>query len=169
VLIRDAAADEFEELGQLRLTAYRAGRHLSENSEYAPHLRDLGADGNGHVLVAVAPGPGSSGAGGQIVGTVMLQLWPHAGRVVTSPDEAEIRALAVLPQAQGTGLGRALLHAVIGRAAALSVGHLVLYTQPDMCAAQHMYEQEGFTRLPERDWSPGGPTLLAYGLRLRFA
>jgi hypothetical protein len=30
-----------------------------------------------------------------------------------------------------------------------------------------MYEQEGFVRLPERDWSPApGITLLAYGMRL---
>jgi ribosomal protein S18 acetylase RimI-like enzyme len=169
VLIRDAAACELSEIGQIRITAYRSGGHLSENSGYAPHLRDLGADGAGHVLVAVAQaGDAGRVPDGRIVGTVMLQLWPRAGRVVTGPDEAEIRALAVLPEVQGYGVGRALLHAATGRARTLAVRHLVLFTQPDMLSAQHLYEKAGFARLPERDWSPGGPPLIAYGLRLRL-
>jgi hypothetical protein len=36
-----------------------------------------------------------------------------------------------------------------------------------MRAAHHLYEEAGFTRLPDRDWSPGeGKLLLAYGLIL---
>jgi hypothetical protein len=36
-----------------------------------------------------------------------------------------------------------------------------------MRTAHHLYEQEGFVRLPERDWSPApGEPLLVYGLRL---
>ena len=36
-----------------------------------------------------------------------------------------------------------------------------------MRAAQHLYHQAGFGRLPDRDWSPRpGVTLLAYGLAL---
>jgi hypothetical protein len=39
-----------------------------------------------------------------------------------------------------------------------------------MSAAHRLYEQEGFVRLPERDWSPAaGTTLLVYGLRLNGA
>ena len=45
--------------------------------------------------------------------------------------------------------------------------NVVLLTQPDMRAAQHLYHKAGFRRLPERDWSPRlGITLLAYGLKL---
>jgi hypothetical protein len=47
------------------------------------------------------------------------------------------------------------------------VRHLVLLTQPEMQAAQHLYRRAGFRRLPERDWSPApGVVLLAYGLAL---
>lgn len=148
------------EIGQVRVTAYQAGKHLSPNSRYEQRLRELGADGIGDVLVAVD-------AQGEIAGTVMLQPWPHAGRVVTGPDEAEIRALAVLPAVQGDGLGQALLDAVIERARLREVRHLVLFTQHDMVAAQHMYAKAGFTRLEDRDWSPEpGNPLLAYGLPL---
>jgi ribosomal protein S18 acetylase RimI-like enzyme len=100
----------------------------------------------------------------------MLRTWPHAEQVVTGPDEAEVRALAVAPAGQGRGTGRALLRAVIDRAARQGVRHLVLCTQPEMRAAHHLYEQAGFRRLPDRDWSPtAGVSLLAYGLHLPAA
>ncbi len=165
MLIRDALRSEMAEVGDIRVTAYLAGSHLSPNSQYEPRLRSLGADGVGDVLVALDadPGPGSAA----ILGTVMLQPWPHAGQVVTGPQEAEIRALAVAPAAQRGGVGVALLNAIIERAKAREVRHLVLLTQPEMLAAQRMYERAGFIRLPERDFSPSpGAPLLAYGMRL---
>jgi ribosomal protein S18 acetylase RimI-like enzyme len=162
MLIRDAHQDELPEVGELRLAAYRADGFLSADSAYAPRLQELGADGSGPVLVAV------DGEPARLVGTVMLQHWPHAGPVVSGPDEAEIRALAVCPEARGTGLGRALLAAVIDRAVSEGVRTLVLLTQPEMRAAHHLYEEAGFGRLPDRDWSPEpGLTLLAYGKHLR--
>jgi rhodanese-related sulfurtransferase len=99
----------------------------------------------------------------------MLQGWPEGGEMLAGPEEAEIRALAVVPDARGTGLGRDLLAAIIDRAVAIGVRHLVLLTQPDMKTAHRLYEKVGFTRLPERDWSPEpGLTLLAYGLVLGY-
>ncbi|HEY3906630.1 MAG TPA: GNAT family N-acetyltransferase [Streptosporangiaceae bacterium] len=160
MLIRDATVAEMTQVAQVRVTAYQAGEHLSPGSQYEQRLRELGADGAGDVLVSVDQG-------GEITGTVMLQPWPHAGQVVTGPEEAEIRALAVLPEAQGSGLGKALLEAIIERARIREVGHLVLVTQADMVTAQRMYAKAGFTRLADRDWSPNpGNLLLAYGLPL---
>jgi ribosomal protein S18 acetylase RimI-like enzyme len=160
MVIRDAHPDEFAEIGDIRVGAYCADGFLSPDSGYASYLRELGADGSGPVLVA-------AGADGSITGTVMLQIWPNTGKVVRGPDEAEIRALAVRPGARGGGVGRALLAAVIDRAAALGVQHLLLLTQPAMKTAHHLYDEAGFTRLPERDWEPEpGVPLLAYGLHL---
>ena len=156
MIVRDALPEELAEVGEIRVTAYQEAGFLSPGSGYAPVLRALGGDGDGTVLVAVD--------GGRIVGTVMLQ---SGGNVVTGPDEAEIRALAVTPDGQRTGTGSALLRAVIERAAGDGVRHLTLLTQPDMVAAQRLYERAGFRRLPDRDWSPApGVTLLAYGLKL---
>jgi ribosomal protein S18 acetylase RimI-like enzyme len=186
VEIRDARADEFDELGDVRLAAYRADGFLSAESAYAATLRALGADGRSVVLVAVGdngsasvseasdPGAGSAVYSSaqresrrRILGTVMLQRGPAPGETVAGPGEAEIRALAVLPEARGTGLGRTLLTGVISRAGAAGVRRLVLLTQPSMAAAQHLYETTGFTRVPERDWSPeAGVNLLAYALDL---
>ena len=148
---------------------------------HAPTLRALGADGNGEVLVATVPAADSTQADGdhaadgqrgqeRIIGTIMLQLWPHAGEAVTGPDEAEIRALAVRPEVQGQGVGRTLLRQLLQRASELGIPHLVLCTEPAMRVAHRLYTQEGFVRLPERDWSPApGTTLLVYGLRLNGA
>jgi ribosomal protein S18 acetylase RimI-like enzyme len=145
VLIRDAEPADMAAVGELRVAAYRAGQHLSAGSG--------SADSHEHVAMAV--------------GTVMLQLWPDAGDVVKGPGEAEIRALAVSPDTQGSGTGTALLRAVIDRARVREVRHLVLFTQPDMLAAQHMYQRAGFNRLPERDLVRGPEfRLLAYGLIL---
>jgi ribosomal protein S18 acetylase RimI-like enzyme len=151
-------------VGEIRIAAYEAAGFISSDSGYAPTLRGLGADGNGHVLVATMP------ATEQIVGTIMLQTWPHTGQVVAGPDEAEIRALAVRPEIQGMGIGRTLLRHALQRAGELGVRHLVLCTEPAMHVAHRLYEQAGFVRLPERDWSPSpGTTLLVYGLKLDAA
>jgi ribosomal protein S18 acetylase RimI-like enzyme len=157
VIVRDARPGELPAVGDLRVAAYAAQDFLSDGSPYTETLRGLGQAGDGQVLVAAR--------GDQILGTVMLQIWPHAGHVTRSSDEAEIRALAVAPGAQGRGVGRALLQAVRQRAFSQGVRHLVLCTQPEMLMAQRLYEAEGFRRIPDRDWCPApGFTLLAYGL-----
>ena len=176
--IRDATSAELAEVGDIRIGAYQAGGFISPGSGYAPTLRGLGADGTGHVLVACLPENDDQARAdsadaidprqhGHIVGTIMLQTWPDCGPVVAGPDEAEIRALAVRPQVQGQGVGRELLTRLIERAARLGVRHLVLCTEPGMRAAHHLYEQAGFVRLPERDWSPAPEVaLLVYGMSL---
>jgi len=166
VIIRAARPAELPEIGDIRVAAYRADGFLSATSEYAAILHGLGQDGNGDVLVAVA-------GDGQLLGTVMLEYWPNQGGAMHGPGEAEIRALAVRPAARGQGAGNALLTAVIERAAAHGVQHLVLATLPAMRTAHRMYEKAGFTRLPERDWAPGDSQsperLMVFGLRLQVS
>ena len=44
---------------------------------------------------------------------------------------------------------------------------MVISTDPRMTAAHRLYERLGFTRLPERDWSPmPGVDLLVYAREL---
>ena len=163
--IRDARPEELETVGEIRVAAYLADGFLSAGSAYTPRLRALGADGDGDVLVAVRQEADGTGRD-EIVGTVMIRGWP-GGELLRSPDEAEVRALAVIPDARGLGIGRKLVSAVIERARASGVGHLVLASQTDMARAHHLYAEAGFTRLTERDWaSAPGVTLLAFGLRL---
>jgi ribosomal protein S18 acetylase RimI-like enzyme len=157
--IRDARPEEFGQIGELRVAAYRADGFLSAASGYAGTLRVLGMDGTGEILAAVDDG--------QILGTVTLVTWPHGGEVLRGPGEGEVRALAVAAAARGRGIGRALLAAVMRRAAVREVRELMLLTQPDMHAAQHLYIEAGFLRLPHRDYEYApGHHLMAFGLPL---
>ncbi|MET7437677.1 GNAT family N-acetyltransferase, partial [Streptomyces sp. NPDC005568] len=71
------------------------------------------------------------------------------------PGEAEIRMLAVAPQARGRGAGEALVRACVDRARATEgCVRVVLSTQRTMRAAHRIYERLGFVRTPERDWNP---------------
>jgi len=159
VLVREARAEEFDRIGKLRVAAYRADGFLSETSPYAETLRVLGMDGTGEILAAVD--------GERLLGTVMLVTWPHGGEVLRNPGEGEIRALAVASVARGRGIGRALLTAVTQRAAAREVRELLLLTQPEMRAAQRLYAEAGFRRLPDRDYEYApGHRLFAFGLPL---
>jgi ribosomal protein S18 acetylase RimI-like enzyme len=155
--IRDARPEEFGHIGELRVAAYQADGFLAEPSAYADTLRVLGMDGSGEILAAVDDG--------DILGTVTLVTWPHGGEVLRAPGEGEIRALAVASTARGRGIGRALLTAVMRRAAAREVRELLLLTEPDMRAAQHLYAEAGFGRRPDRDYEYApGYRLLAFGM-----
>jgi ribosomal protein S18 acetylase RimI-like enzyme len=163
VVVRPARRAELAVVGELRVAAYRAQNLLSAHPAYAETLRVLGADGRGEVLVAVDGHGDGGGGGGQILGSIMLDPWHDRSEIARGPAEAEIRGLAVAPAAQGRGVGTRLVRAVIARAAADGVRRLLLSTQPAMPAAQRLYVATGFTRLPERDWSPTpGLTLLAF-------
>jgi ribosomal protein S18 acetylase RimI-like enzyme len=181
VVVRLARRAELAAVGELRIAAYRAQNLLSAHPAYADTLRILGADGRGEVLVAVdgdvavteagaeagaEAGVGAE-AGEEILGSIMLDPWHEGSEIARGPDEAEIRGLAVAPAAQGRGVGTRLVRAVIARAAAGGTRRLLLSTQPAMAAAQRLYVATGFSRLPERDWSPTpGLTLLAFCLPL---
>ncbi|HEY1914646.1 MAG TPA: GNAT family N-acetyltransferase [Streptosporangiaceae bacterium] len=154
-MVREAQPAELAEVGELRVSAYQAEHLLDANPRYARTLRALGA-ADDEVLVAIDDGA--------IVGTAMLEPWHPGSEVARSPAEAEMRALAVSPQARGRGVGGTLVRAVLDRAAARGARRLVLCTQQEMAAAQRLYLAQGFTRMPDRDWEPvPGLTLLAYG------
>ncbi|MCZ2859682.1 GNAT family N-acetyltransferase [Blastococcus sp. VKM Ac-2987] len=71
--------------------------------------------------------------------------------------------LVVDPAAQGRGVGAALVSACLERARRAGKRRVVISTGTRMTAAHRLYERLGFTRLPERDWSPvPGIDLLVY-------
>jgi ribosomal protein S18 acetylase RimI-like enzyme len=164
VIIRDARPDEYAVVGELRVAAYRALGLLPEGSGYAQTLRGFGFGGDCAVLVAVG------GAGNGILGTITLEPFDPASELARDETEADIRAFAVAPQAQGHGVGQKLLFAVIERARKRGVRRVRLCTRPAMRAARHLYETTGFSRTPDFDFEPiPGLTLQAYELALPLA
>lgn len=162
VIVRAVLPGEQEAVGSLRVSAYESGGFFPPGTGYANTLRGLGFDGHGTVLVAT-----DEEQGGPLLGTVMLEPWHPDSEVARSPEEAEVRALAVAPAAQGRGVGRVLMRAVIDGAAASGAHRLLLSTQPAMRAAQRLYLSLGFARDADRDWAPiPGLTLLGYSFPL---
>jgi ribosomal protein S18 acetylase RimI-like enzyme len=165
VIVRRVLRGEMKAVGALRVEAYKAKDLLAVDPGYEATLRALGADGHGMVFVAVDDAVAAGD--GELLGTVMLEPWHPDSEVARGTDEVEVRALAVAPQAQRRGVGRALMQAVISEATALGARRLMLSTQSAMTGAQPLYQALGFTRDPERDWSPvPGYTLLAFTLPL---
>ncbi|MFC6082952.1 GNAT family N-acetyltransferase [Sphaerisporangium aureirubrum] len=159
MIVREAHPGEMTAVGELRVAAYEAEGLLTAHPAYAGMLRALGTNGHGEVLVAVEDD--------QILGTAMMDPYHPGSELATGPKEAEMRALAVDPNAQGRGVGATLIRAVLDRAAARGATSLLLSTQPAMKTAQRLYLAQGFTRLPNRDWAPiPGFTLLAFGRTL---
>jgi ribosomal protein S18 acetylase RimI-like enzyme len=160
VKIREARPDEHALVGELRVAAYRAGGLLSESTGYADTLRGLGFGGDSAVLVA-------EDGTGRVVGTITLQLFGPDSELARNEAEADIRAFAVGARAQGQGVGRQLLRAVMELAPRRGVRRLRLCTRPAMAAAQYLYAAAGFTRTPDLDFEPApGVALRAYELTL---
>ncbi|MEA2684946.1 MAG: hypothetical protein QOE93_141, partial [Actinomycetota bacterium] len=82
-------------------------------------------------------------------------------------DQVELRMLAVVPEAQGRGLGAGLVRACIDQARLDGKREIVLHTTEFMPIAQRIYERAGFVRHPERDLVvDDGIQLLGYVLEL---
>jgi ribosomal protein S18 acetylase RimI-like enzyme len=161
-MIREAQADERARVGELRVAAYRELGLLPEGSRYAETLSGFGfgLDDESTVLVA------TDEAGG-ILGTITLEPFGPHSELARDETEADIRAFAVAVAAQGQGVGRQLLRAVIEQAEKRGLRRLRLCTQPAMTTAQYLYAAAGFARTPELDFEPvPGLTLRSYELGL---
>ncbi len=159
VEIRQAHEDEYDRIADILVAAY-APSGLRPGDYYYEHLRDVaGRTSHAEVWVAVEDS--------SVLGTV---TWPPVGsaaRELATDDEAEFRMLAVDPAAQGRGVGRALVEAVIDRARADGFHRVVLSTAPWSTTAHRLYARRGFVHVPERDWPVGDElTLAVYALEL---
>jgi ribosomal protein S18 acetylase RimI-like enzyme len=67
------------------------------------------------------------------------------------PDAAGIRMLAVDPNFQAQGAGRALVEMCIDRTRAHGRIKVILHSTPLMSVAHSLYRQLGFTATPELD------------------
>jgi ribosomal protein S18 acetylase RimI-like enzyme len=143
--VREALPSEHAQLGELCVRAYRATGSVSDR--YAAALRDVaGRARSARILVAVD--------GAAPLGCVTLILGDGPLREVSGPDEGEFRMLAVDPDAQGRGIGEALVRACIEETRRAGRTRVVISSASDMLAAHRLYERLGFTRAPERDWRP---------------
>ena len=165
VKIREVRPEEYEEAGRVTADAYRPYARGDDWDGYLLELADV-ADRAQRTMVLVAV------EDGRILGTTTLELdrrvsegEDHQEAERLPANEAHIRMLGVLPEAQGRGIGRALMDESIRIAREHGKTLMTLNTTQRMTVAQRMYERMGFERMP--DWQVSEDfTLLTYRLEL---
>jgi putative acetyltransferase len=98
---------------------------------------------------------------GSPVGCLALSL--------VDPTHPELKSMRTDSAATGRGIGTAVLQHVLAHARADGLDRLWLETGAEdfFAPARRLYARHGFTRLPERDWSPVPDVhLIAFGTTL---
>src|SRR3954447_4659006 len=158
MVIRPIAPGELGAVGELCVRAYAP---MEPESGYEATLRDV-ATRHDTALVLVAVDDDG------LLGTVSFVADGGPLHEIATAEEAEFRMLAVDPSAQGRGVGEALVRDCLARARARQRRRLVASSLPRMRAAHRVYARLGFTRAPDRDWSPApGVDLVVFEHPLR--
>lgn len=155
--LRRATAADHEAIGDATVAAYEEFLTGAEDF-YVEHLRDAASrDREAELWVA------EDDEGGEVLGSVTLCPVDSPWREIGTDDEAEFRMLAVDPEAQGRGVGSALMDLVVRRAREDGASAIVLSSLAEMTSAHRIYRRQGFDRVPDRDWSPApGVHLIAF-------
>lgn len=90
----------------------------------------------------------------------------YAGLAQTGSD-ADVQTIAVAPGAQGRGIGRLLLDALVAQAGGAGATSLLLEVRADNRPAQALYESVGFERISTRRryYQPGDVDALIMRMR----
>ena len=144
ISVRVAGSEGDWQQGLAILFAVYVGEGYSPAERAALMFRRDVLEKEGDLLIAVRDD-------GTICGATILLRSGSSLQQLARQGEREFRLLAVGSSARGLGAGEALVRACIERCEADRATGLVLWTRPEMLAAQRLYERLGFLRVPERD------------------
>lgn len=154
--IREAAEPDWEPALALQSTVFVGEGFVSSDRHRQNGRREL-IEPAGTLIVAVDDRSPHLSSENTVLGAVVLASQGGPLSRHTLPGEAEFRMLAVAPSARGRGVGEALVRECLDRARRPphSARAMVIWTQPEMLAAQALYARMGFVRVPARDISLG--------------
>lgn len=145
--IRPARAEDLDHVSRISVAAYEAAGQITAESPYREALADAASRyRQAQLLVAERAG--------QVVGTVTICPAQSPFSEVGLEDELEFRFLAVDPEHWGTGVADALVRACEDAARDRQARALMICVRDTNTGAATMYARRGFTRVPERDWTP---------------
>jgi GNAT superfamily N-acetyltransferase len=168
--IRDLRAEESADLGRLMVRVYSLLPGFpspTEQPAYYQMLANVGrfAEKPG-VRVLVASDRSGHLAGG-VVYFADMEQYGSGGTATAERNASGIRLLAVDPQFQGAGVGRALTMACIDLARRAGHAQVVLHTTQAMQRAWGLYERIGFVRSENLDFLQQGYPVYGFRLPLR--
>ncbi len=147
VLVRRLRPEDAAAVGALTVAAY-APFLDGPDDPYVARLLDVGRrDAEAEVWVAVDDDGTPLGA---VTSCPAGSPWREVGR----DHEGEFRMLAVAPEAQGRGVGRALVATCLERSRDAGFTAMALSSLPEQTGGHALYRSVGFERAPERDWAP---------------
>ena len=164
MLIRPIRPIECAEASRLLVSAYGEGAEADD--AYLARVGDVASRISApqtHVLVATE-------VGGTLLGCVTHVLGPDSpwAEFTVADDRmhaAGFRMLGVAPTATRRGVATHLVTACINEAQRAGKRRVIAHSTPLMSAAHSLYGALGFTRRPDRDFSPApGIDRLAFGL-----
>lgn len=156
--IRLAEPSEYEQAGEVTLSAYAGDGLLPPASNYGDVLRDAKRRAEeAELWVAVSSGTGA------VLGSSTYCPAGSPYREIARENEGEFRMLGVAPAARGLGVGELLVRAMLRRAWTEGMSGVAMSSAHKMATAHRLYDRLAFRRDPARDWSPiPGHELLAY-------
>jgi GNAT superfamily N-acetyltransferase len=166
--VRNARPEEFEKTGALMVAVYSqldGFPKVSEQPDYYKMLANVGTLTNNpgvELLVAAA----DDRIAGAVVYFNDMQYYGSGGTATKEQNAAGFRLLAVDPAVRGQGIGKLLATACIEKARENHLAQVIIHTTMAMQTAWKMYEQMGFKRSEDLDFSQQG--LPVFGFRLQI-
>ncbi|QAY67181.1 GNAT family N-acetyltransferase [Paenibacillus protaetiae] len=167
LIIRDALAEEREQIRSLLLEAYGQYADHLPASRWVPYRDSIAAsvEGEGPAARIVAV------RGEEIIGSVLFFLDSDTayGNPHLQIKAPIIRLLAVSPKYRGLGVATELIKESVRRARALGEETLHLHTSDMMASAVRLYERLGFVRDFDKEIRDGDHLVKSYKLLLKEA
>lgn len=148
VTVRPIRKKDYDDVRHLTEAAYvGSGAVSAEDQDYLPELTNIARRAQ-HGLLWVAE------VDRTMRGAVTIGKAGSEYAEIARDGELEFRMLAVHPDAQGSGIGGALVRAVVEHGQSEDgITAVVLSSEENMTGAHRLYATLGFERVPERDWS----------------
>ncbi|WP_411740985.1 GNAT family N-acetyltransferase [Renibacterium salmoninarum] len=152
ITFRPAVPGDFDDVARITRDSYLgAGYFDSAEHPYLVQIQDVKRRAQAAQIWVAEQDRGN---GAQVVGAVTLARHGEPYADIAMPDELEMRILVVDPRLQRSGIGKAMVKAIIAHAQSLDgVDAVSLTTGDNWVSAHALYQSMGFSRQEWRDWT----------------
>ena len=168
-IVRNARAEEFEDVGKLLIRVYSQLEGFPTQSEQPEYYRMLSNIGdmtkkpNTELLIAISS---TNKIAGAVVYFSDMSSYGSGGTATQEKNASGFRLLAVDHDARGHGIGKLLITECINKAKAKNQEQVIIHSTKFMQVAWKMYEKLGFKRSEDLDFLQG--SLPVFGFRLKL-